>query len=134
MITITIDDSGKMILHGEFSGSSSDMLGHTGWLGHSTLPYQVVFDPADPTQVNGSATARFPAAWTTIEDINHPHRPNMLDVKPGWICNGNGVTNAVVFSIGNATNPIITIAPTPLMAEGGGGFQNGEYYTFRGVY
>jgi len=139
MITITVDSSGKIKLSGEvvlFTQPQVGTLrmGHKGWLGHSTLPYQNVFDPADPMQVNGSATGRFPDAWSTNAVVNPPHRPNIFDVKPGWICNGNGVTNAVVYSVGDATNPIITIAPTPLMAEGSGGFQNGDYYTFTGIY
>ena len=134
MITITIDDSGKMILHGEFSGSStSDMLGYDKWYG-STMPFKNVFDPSDPNQINGSNTGRFPDAWNTDVTVNPPHRPNIFDVKPGWVCNGEGVTNAVVFSIGDANNPIITIANTPLMVEGGGGFQQNGYYTFRRVY
>jgi len=134
MITITIDDSGKMILHGEFSGSAtSDMFGYTRWHG-TTLPYKNVFDPMDTTQINGSHTGRFPDAWSTDTNVNPPHRPNIYDVKPGWICNGNGVTNAVVCYIGDSTNPIITIAPTPIMVLGGGGFQQDGYYTFSRVY
>ena len=130
MITITIDDLGKMTLHGEFSGStSSDLLG-INWHGH-TLPYKNVFDPKDSRQVNGSDIGRFPDAWSTDTTVNPPHRPNIFDVKPGWICNGNGVTNAVVCFIGDATNPIITIAPMPITANGYSGFQNDGYYTFR---
>jgi len=131
MITITIDDSGNMTLHGEFSGSTaSDMFGYNRWHG-ATLPYKNVFDPMNSKQKNGSDTGRFPDAWSTDPMVNPPHRPNIFDVKPGWICNGNGVTNAVVCFVGDASNPIITISYTPIMVSGGGGFQNDGYYTFR---
>lgn len=131
MITITVDGSGNIKLSGEVTlfTKKTETLGHKGWMGHSTLPYQNVFDPME----NGSATGRFPEAWNA-NAVTNRHRPNMYDVKPGWICNGNGVTNAIVYFVGDASNPIITVAPTPLMAEGGGGFQNGDYYTFTGVY
>ena len=134
MITITVDSSGKIKLSGEvvlFTQPQVGTLGHKGWLEHRTRPYPNIFDS---TMQNGSATGRFPDAWDANTVVNRSHRPNMFDVKPGWICNGNGVTNAVVYYVGDATNPIITVAPTPLMAEGGGGFQNGDYYTFTGIY
>lgn len=134
MITITVDSSGNIKLSGEVTLFTKQQmmgtLGHKGWLGHSTLPYQNMADPME----NGSATGRFSDAWSANTVVNHPHRPNIYDVKPGWICNGNGVTNAIVYFVGDAANPIITVAPTPLMAEGGGGFQSGDYYTFTGVY
>ena len=125
MISITIDDFGTITVSGSvelYTVPPMTMAKCGPYNKQTTLAYQNSFDPT----MNGSLTGTFTGAWDANATIN-AYSPNIFDVKPGWICNGNGVTNAEVVFVGNATNEIITIGP------GHGGFQSGEFYTFTGV-
>lgn len=124
MIVITIDDFGKITVSGDVDlFTYSPLMSKCGpYYNQTTLGYQNVFDPME----NGSLTGLFTDAWNPLSVAND-HTPNIFNVMPGWICNGNGVVNAPVTFVGDAINETITIAP------GYGGFQSGEYYTFTGV-
>ena len=88
------------------------------YAGMSTASFQNVFAP----EYNGSLIGFFFSCFDP-----DPRHPNGLDIQPGWLCNGPGVTNGVVTEI-NLTYQTITIA-----AGNGTGFVSGSFYTFTGV-